>query len=90
MPGKDDKNGTRRKKESNMADQGNSKEVYYFSGGLRCMVLQECHILSTRKLENSRDNNKRNGYKVRRVVIHCVLNFRFYGFKIAVDKVVTL
>ena len=43
-----------------MADQGNSKEVYYFSGGLRCMVLQECHILLTRKLENSRDNNKQS------------------------------
>ena len=44
----------------------------------------------TGKFRRNKSLNKRNGYKVLRVVIHCVLKFRFYGFKIAVNKVVTL
>ena len=57
-----------------MADQGKSKEVYYFSGGFRCTVLQEYHISSTRKHENYRET-KRNAYKVLKIVTHCILKF---------------
>ena len=34
-----------------MADQRNTKEVYYISSEFRCIVLQEYHILSPRKYE---------------------------------------
>ena len=43
-----------------MTDQGNNKEVYYFSGEFRCTVSQEYHISSTRKDENNRETSPKN------------------------------
>ena len=42
--------------ENNMADQGNSKGVYHFSGEF----LQECHISSTRNHKNNRETTPKN------------------------------
>ena len=42
-----------------MADHGNCKEVYYFSGGFRCTVLQEYDISLTIKHTLQRTSPKR-------------------------------
>ena len=72
-----------------MTDQGNNKEVYYFSGEFRCTVLQEYHISSTRKDENYRETSPKNAMDAR-IVVHGVLKCGFDGLKIAGNKVVTL
>jgi len=45
---------------NNTADQGHSKEVYYFAGGFYCTVWEEYHISTTRKHENYTETSPTN------------------------------
>ena len=76
-----------------MADQGNSKEVYYISDGY--FAARFCSNVIFRRPEITKITEqqvlkKHNGCKILRIVIHYVLMFRFEGLKIAVNKAVTL
>ena len=74
-----------------MADQGKAKKFTTF---LLYFAARFCRNIIFRRPESTKITEKqvlkRNGYKVLRVVIHCVLKYGFDGVKIAVNNVVTL